>query len=274
MDRKELFNGYDALEKRLNIRNELAKFRRDPLETFLSCSDSKDKYSFFADEIYRYKESYRFFYLSLERFFPEMSIGIRWRNGPYYALKYREKYSQTDRKIADKYNKISKFLEYDFFNCILHARILLDRTISLSRLFINNKSQPSYTSFNDHKKFFIRLLKKDQKYHPHEEYACYLRENTDWFDSPLKDIRDKYLVHQGPKHVRLFGYPGNGHEFSFVVLLPIGENPEKPLSKVRCICLSIPQLADDIRNLLSWFANYGVNCLKGKELLNGRDERI
>ncbi len=264
MDKKEWFKGYEGLEKRLNIRNELAKFRKDPLESFLSCFDRKDKYSFFVDEIYRYRESYRFFYLSLERFLPEMSIGIRWRNGPYYVLKHREKYSQTEKKIADKYNKISKFIEYDLFNCILHSKILLDRAIGLSRLFIKNKLQPSYTSFNNHKKFFITLIDKDLRYDPYEEYACYLRENTDWFEVPLKIIRDKYLVHAGPKHVRLFGYPDMGHEFSFVVMLPNGDNPEKPLSRVKLISLSVPQLADDIRNFLSWLANYGMERLREK----------
>lgn len=273
MDKKKWFTGYEALEKRLNIRNELAKFKKDPLESFLNLFNSEDRYFPFADEIYRYKEAYRFFYLSLERFLPEMSIGIRWRNGPYYALKYRAKYSQTEKKIADQYNKIAKFIEYDFFNCILHSRILLDRAISLSRFFIKNKSQPSYTSFNSHKKFFINLIENDLRYDPHEEYACYIRENTGWFEVPLKIIRDKYLVHAGPQHVRLFGYPDMGHEFSFVVMLPNGDNPEKPLSKIKVISLSVPQLANDISKFLSWLANYGMGCLRENNI-NGRDERI
>lgn len=261
MNNKKHFQGYEALKKRLNIHRELKKFRKDSMEPFLKLLDKEQEFTLFTNDIYRYREAFHFFYLSLTRFLLEMSIAVRWSNGPYYVRKYGGKYSESQRKLANKYNVISKYLEYDFFNCILHSRVLMDRTIGLSRYFIINNQLPSFTSFNNHKKFFKKLKENSKEYGEFEDYAHYIREKTDWFDIPLKIVRDKYLVHIGPKHMRFFGYPGIGHELSLVLVLPVGEE-KKPLSKVNCISVSIPQLANDIQIFLIWFSNYGINCLE------------
>ncbi|HAJ33003.1 MAG TPA: hypothetical protein DCK79_06485 [Candidatus Atribacteria bacterium] len=262
MNNEKWFQGYKALKKKLNISRELKKFRKDPMEPFFRLLDKEQEFTLFADDIYRYREAYNFFYLSLTRFLLEMSIAVRWSNGPYYVRKSRGKYSESQRKLANKYNAISKYLAYDFFNCILHSRILMDKTIGLSRYFITNNQLPSFTSFNNHKKFFKKLKENNEELEQFEDYARCIREETDWFDIPLKIVRDKYLVHAGPKHMRFFGFPGIGHELSLVVVLPAGDEEKKPLSKVNCISVSIPQLANDIQIFLIWFSNYGINCLE------------
>lgn len=262
MNNEKWFRGYKALGKRLNISLELKKFRKDPMESFLGFLGKEQEFTLFANDIYRYREAHYFFYLSLTRFLPEMSIAVRWSNGPYWVWKSRGKYSESQRKLANKYNAISKYLQYDFFNCILHFRILMDKTICLSRYFITNNELPGFISFNKHKKFFENLKKNNEKYGQFEDYASYIREKTDWFDTPLKMIRDKCLVHAGPKHMRILGYPGMGHELSLAVILPVGDEEEKSLSKVNVISVSIPQLANDIQKFLIWFSNYGINCFE------------
>ena len=230
------------------------------MEPFFKLLDKEHEFTLFADDIYRYREAYHFFYLSLKRFLLEMSIAVRWSNRQYYVRKYGGKYSESQRKLANKYNAISKYLAYDFFNCILHFRILMDKTIGLSRYFITNNQLPSFTSFDNHKKFFKELKENNEEFGQFEDYAHYIREETDWFDIPLKIVRDKYLVHAGPKHIRIFGYP-NDHEISLVLILPAGDE-KKSLNKVNCISVSIPQLANDIQKFLIWFSNYGINCLE------------
>jgi len=259
MKDEKWFLGYKGIKKRLNVIKELKKFREDPIVALLNHLEKGKKIDIYADDIYRYCEAYYFFYLSLSRFLPEMSIAVRWSNGPYYVLRYGGKYTKTERKLADKYNEISKYLRYDFQNCILHFRILMDKAIGLSRYFIINNKLPSFTSFDKHKKFFKKLKESNQKYGQFEDYARYIRQETDWFDVPLKMVRDKYLVHVGPKHIRIFGYPSH-HEFNLWII-PSKINNEGKLSN-ELISVSIPRLANDIYKFLIWFSNYGLNCLK------------
>jgi hypothetical protein len=185
-----------------------------------------------------------------------MSLAVRWSKGPYWTRRTGGKYTPGERKLATEYNMIARFLEFDFFNCLLYARMLLDRTVSLSRHFLKGKELPSFTSLNEHKKFFQR---QTRPYGDHEEYAVYIREKTDWFDMPLKIVRDKYLVHSGPNHMRVFGYPGGHHELGLSILIPAGPNPiDKPLERVTVIVVSIPELSRDIADFLAWFCNYGI----------------
>jgi hypothetical protein len=137
--------------------------------------------------------------------------------------------------------------------------MLLDRTIALSRTFLKGANLPSFTSFNTQKKFFQR---QKTPYGDFEEYAAYIREQTDWFDMSLKPVRDKFLVHQGPQHFRVFGYPSNGYELELMILVPNGNDPGKPLARVK---VSIPQLARDIEQFLTWFCAYGLLVLDNRQ---------
>lgn len=255
------FLGHKSIEKRINVRKELKRLRVDPLEQFLSLITDLENPVILQDEISLYREAYSFYYLSLERFLPEMSIAIRYNKGAYYVRKYGGKYTDYEAKIAKQYNAISRYLELDFFNCLLHARILLDRVICLSRHFLDTQHQrtPSFTSFNQHKKFFKRLA---SPYGQHEEYAVYIRSQTNWFDMPLKVVRDKFLIHAGKPHVRTFGYPAGDTELSLVLFIPSGNDASKSLSQVKTINVSIPRLYLEIERFLLWFADYGMRSLK------------
>ena len=251
----------DYLRSRLNVRTELKRLKQDPIEPLLQALGKGPGYVVLQDEFSRYREAYYFYYLSLDRFFHEMSVALRWSKGPYYVRKYGGKYTPSQRKLAAQYNKIARFLEFDFFNCLLYARMLLDRTIALSRHFLKGANLPSFTSFNNHKKFFQR---QKTPYGGFEEYAVYIREQTDWFDTPLKPVRDKFLVHPGPQHFRLFGYPSNGYEFGLMVIVPNDNDSEKPLVRFKEIKVSIPQLARDIEQFLTWFCAYGLLVLDNR----------
>ena len=210
------------------------------------------------NEFSRYGETYYFYFLCLDRFFHEMSLAVRWSKGSYWTRRGGGKYTDAERKLAREYNKVARFLELDFFNCLLYARMLLERTIALSRHFLKNGNLPSFTSFNDHKEFFLRLKHPFGK---HEEYAEYIRSHTEWFDMPLKLVRYKYLVHSGPRHMRVFGCPPGHTELGLMILVPAGPDPSKPLERVKSINVSIPQLAREIEQFLMWFRDYGLKVI-------------
>jgi hypothetical protein len=262
MDNSEWLLGHQPLESKLNVRAELKRLRQDPIEPLIQALGKEPGYLILQDEFSRYLEAYYFYYLSLDRFFHEMSVAVRWGKGPHLVRKYGGKYTPSQRKLAAQYNKIARFLEFDFFNCLLYARMLLDRTIALSRHFLKGANLPSFTSFNDHKKFFQR---QKTPYGGFEEYAAYIREQTDWFDTPLKAVRDKFLVHTGPQHLRVFGYPSNGYEIRLMIMVPNGNDPEKSLARVKVIEVSIPQLARDIEQFLTWFCAYGLLVLGNRQ---------
>ena len=257
--------GHEPLTKRLNVRAELKRYSLDPLYPLLLELGRADSVVVLQDEFSRYRETYACFVLALQRFLPEMSLAVRWARGPYYKRKYGGKYTPSERKLADAYNRVAPYLHLDYYACILWARVLLDRTASLSRYLLTEKNKPSFTSFADHKRFFSRL---SGPYGLHEEYASYVRSSTSWFDEPLKLVRDKFIVHASPQHMRIFGYPGGGHELNMMIMIPDGDDEAKPLSKVRLVSVGIPQMAREVHAFLAWFGEYGVAALR-----SGRSRR-
>ncbi len=251
--------GHKPIDRRLNVKKELKRLSRDPLEPLLQAMGKIPDFVILQDEFSRYREMYYFYYLSLDRFLHENSIAVRWMNGTYDVRKQGGKYTSAQRKLADNYCMINRFLEVDFFNCILYARMLLDRTIALSRYFLEGDNLPSFTSFNDHKRFFQR---QKLSYGEYEDYAAYIREQTDWFEMPLKITRDKFLVHAGKQHIKNFGYT-NKNELSLIIDIPSANFPNEPSENV--IIVSIPQLAQDMETFLIWFSDFGLRVFKNKK---------
>jgi hypothetical protein len=132
----------------------------------------------------------------------------------------------------------------------------MDRTIALARSFIVGIS-PSFTSFNDHKKFFS---KPGVTFGGHEEYAAHLRAKTDWFEMPLKLVRDKFVIHAAPRHMRFLGFPDAGFELDLSIILP--EADGKDFANVRYIRVNAIRLSHDIGGFLAWFNAYGVAAMK------------
>ena len=237
------------------MRTELRRFRRNPLEPLLEQIGLSPRWKHYVTEAGRCAYAYEFYYLSLARFLPEMSVLLRWRLGPYFALKYREPYTPNHAKIARRYHEIAPFVEVDLANCVIHAQILLDRVAPLSRRFLPNRGL-LVRSFHTHRDFFQRLT---QPFGSHQEYAAYLRERTGWFDD-LKEIRDKFLVHAGPEHYRFFGIPSSDAESALV----IRGRDKSGLAEWVTYFVSVPRLARDIDGFLRWFNDYGLRALSGK----------
>ncbi len=207
-----------------------------------------------SDDYSRYEGAYSLYYLSLYRYLHAASVAARYSNE---RLRWRRNLNPKQRRLAEKHKSIRLFLEFDLVNCLLHSRILLDRVAALSRHFLRGQQQlPSFTSFNDHKRFFLKLA---QPYGKHEKYAKYIRDHTDWFDMPLKEVRDKFVVHSSPKHLRLLAYPDGGYELHLNIWLPVDPNADKPLEKTTLITVNPLRLSYDVEAFLKWFCKYGLS---------------
>jgi len=253
--------GHEPISFRPNIREETKRIRRDPLQPLLEALGC-DEINIVSNDMTQYVQAYRFYCLSMERYLREMSLAAR-----YSHLKRcrrpngNRKYTDAERKLAKEYNSIAKYLELDIVNCVIHARILMDRVASISRRFLSANRQPSYTSFNNHKKFFQKFT---GPFCEHEEYAKYIREETDWFEMPIKAVRDKFVVHSSPKHMRFMAYPSGGYELELKIIVPDAPNDEKMLSKFKMISINALRMSYDIETFLTWFNNYGLTALKNR----------
>ena len=238
------------IEKRLNIRFESRRIRRDPLLHFLNRAFV---YSKFGCPRERYEYSYYLYSRSMERVLEQISTAVRYQKGPYYTRSSGRKFGPGQKKLADKARKLRPFLELDVSTCLLHTRILLDRVVALSRVFLTGPKLPNFNSFSDHKKFFIR---NPSAVPGHDEYASYMRENTDWFDIPIKYVRDKFFVHQGPRHFMMYTI---GWEKDDNLTLRIMLMPQKKGDNIEWITFNPWRMSYDVEDFLDWFCSYGLN---------------
>ncbi len=245
------------------MKDQLRQIRHQPLSSLLKLVSPERKDSVGEDEIERFRTAYWMYYLSLDRLLPEMSLAARWRTGPYWALREGMKYTSYERRLAKRYNLVAKYIELDFINSIIHARIVLDRVAGLSRFFLRGSALPSFTSFAEHRKFFITLT---NPYKGHEEYAEYIRSKTDWFEV-LKSVRDKFLVHIGPRHHKFWGFPAETWELDLTLLL-YGDKTRSP--PLQILEFSVPRLAKEIDGFLRWFSAYGVRSFEEADLESGK----
>jgi hypothetical protein len=256
MSKPDFLLGHEPVGGRINVRRELRRIRADPMLPLLDLIGT-EKFAILSSDKSRYEEAYWFYYLSLDRYLHEMSVAARYSKGPYWVRRSggKARYTSLDQSLANQYRKAAPFLEYDLVNCLIHSRILLDRVTALARHFLKGKRLPSFTSFNDHRKFFLNL---SESYGAHDTYARYIREQTEWFEMPLKAVRDKFVVHAGPKHMRFLGYPDGGWELDLIIILPDSDDPSKPLSKIKHIGVNAIRLSREIQGFLKWFCEYGV----------------
>ena len=255
MSEPDFIFGHKPLRRRPNVREELQRLRRDPLEKLLAVIEPTPN-NFLNSKTSRYRKAYYFYYLSMDRYLHGMSVAARYSVGD---LKHIHKYRPSQRRLAKRYRAVSPFLEYDLANCLLHSRVLLDHIAGLSRFFLHGKHLPSFASFSKHKKFFLRLGKP---FGQDEAYASYIRDETPWFDMPIKEVRDKFVVHSSPKHMSFLGYPsGSDYELLLNIMLPDSENLDKPFGKLKMIMVSPLRLSHDLQTFLDWFCSYGLAAI-------------
>jgi len=244
--------GHKPITGPLNVRKESRRFGKDPMENLIKAIGDEDA-SFMKGDIGRYLQAYSWYSLCLKRCFEHISVARRGDAELRYHPR-NEKYSKRQKQIANKSNTIGPYLELDYQNLIIHACILLDRTITISRRFISDGSLPSFTSFNKHMEFLSKnpgALGKD-----HKEYEEELISALEWYRIPIKVLRDKYLMHSSEKHMAFFGWGETNWDLEMITMIPAKLNQKKPLERVKWICFTPRQLARNIESFLSWFAEY------------------
>ena len=245
----------------MNVRKTLRTLKKPPLErTITRLSEQGYSSLIFEDNLSLWSEGYSFYYLTLSRLLPEMSLARR----VHAAKRIDGKHIAIQEKVAKQYNETSEYLLLDIVNFSLHSRILLDRTITLAQYFISGGNIPSFTSFNNHRKFFIN--QKNIPYPTHEPYAKYIREETEWFDT-LKLIRDKFIVHTQPLHTKWLGFSivPQKQDIQLTIQLPRGSKEKGPLSNVEWIHIDVEEIIKQINNFLNFFDNYATNKIKTKQ---------
>jgi hypothetical protein len=268
--------GNEPVAEKLNVRSELAGLRENPLFGLLKLVEKGEHGSRsirFEPDVGaslspagRFLQSYKFYYLALERTLPEISVMARGDRIFKYIKGCR--YTPFQHELAKMYHPAERYIEYDLLSCLLFSRILADRTIALARYFLSEATLPSFTSFNDHKKFFLKL---QGQYGDDEQYAAYMRNDTAWFDS-LKTVRDDFVVHHGKaKYLRLLGYGSSDNDVTLFFVAYPQEDPQHMADfethyKTIQVQLSVRRLAGDINGFLKWFDAYGSKALREGQL--------
>ncbi len=249
--------GNDPVDERLNVAKETARFRRDPLEPLLTALDENGSLVVHGDTG-RYYRAYDFYALCIERVLSHISIGRRFQSEVRHNYGGRRPLSKRQKEISRQYRSQRAFFELDYTNYVIHARILLDRTIGLSRRFLKGPELPSFTSFADHKKFLAKRPRALGK--AHRDYVHRIVNRTSWFDMPLKMVRDKLVVHTPPKHFLMMGYPSH-HDLE-MLFIPADKDKKDLFSQSTILKLSVRRLARDIEDFLTWYNRYALAALK------------
>lgn len=251
----EMIVGHIPVTDRMNVKNELRRFRFDPLRGYLAMLDDITAEMFHGD-VGRYVQAFYWYALSISRVLEHCSIARRWDRELRWhpaAIKYSKRKSQ----IARKRRASRPYQELDYQDLIIYTCILLDRTISLSRRFLRGRRLPSFTSFKNHKAF-LRKQKNglDIEFH---DYADHIASTTDWFEIPLKVLRDKYLMHSSEKHMSYFGWSTDGQwDLEMSTIIGASRHQDNPLEKPKLISFSPRRLARDVEAFLLWFSKYAM----------------
>lgn len=250
--------GNEPVTDRLNVKRELAMFRHDPLVPLLRIIPRPDHHELLIDEVARWQQAWRFFQQSHTRLIPTIAVTLRWSEGPYWAKRERRRLTPSERQLDRRYRELRPYLDLDFANFLIHARILCDRVAGLARYCIHAHPLPSFTSFAEHRDFFEKGRRTEPSL---AEYGRELLARTEWFEMPLKHVRDKFITHTGPRHLPTFGY-STRHDLELVLFIADTKNWEKPLARTNLISVSARRLARQILTFLQWFNEYGSTQLK------------
>jgi hypothetical protein len=245
--------GHKPVTERLNVENEFRRFNTDPLRDYLAPFGDRGA-AFLRGDIGRYVQAFSWYTLCLGRALDHCSVARRCER----ELRWHPvtvKYSIHQAQIARKRKSIGPYQELDYQNLIIHTCILLDRTIALSRRFLRGRNLPSFTSFAQHKAFLKKTPSAiDGRF---RDYADKVATTTDWFEIPLKILRDKYLMHSAERHMTFLGWSTNEEwDLEMVTMISASTDQKKFFERVKGICFSPRRLARDVEAFLSWFSEY------------------
>lgn len=251
--------GHKPVSDRLNLKREMRRFCRDPMDSCLTLINDREA-QLFQGDIGRYVQAFGWYSLCLKRTLNLCSVARLYDKELRWHPVNRE-FSLRQRGIVAKAKAAMPYIELDYQNLIIHAYILLDRTIAISRRFLQGGNLPSFTSFSKHKAFLKTNAGALSKHHG--EYIYLIVNGTGWFEVPLKLLRDKYLMHAAERHVVFFGWH-NGNDWDLTMTTMIGEHPHQtnPLGRGKWITFSPRRLARDMESFLAMFSTYAQKHIK------------
>lgn len=248
--------GNSPVTEAFSLKREIRRFTRDPLEPLVRYLDDGGSLVTHGD-LGRYYRAYDFYAGSLGRVLQHIAIGRRFQSEVRPQYGGRRKLSERQRDISARYRSQRPYFELDFVNFLIHARILLDRTVGLSRRFLAGQELPSFTSFNGHKKFLGKQGHSLGAWH--RLYCQRIVEQTDWFEM-LKFVRDKLVVHMPPEHFLFLGYPS--YQDLEIIFIPVRRGEQDDFGRSTCLKVSVRRLARDIEAFLDWYNGYALAAVK------------
>lgn len=100
--------------------------------------------------------------------------------------------TKSDLLVGKRWKEQEFCLYLDLDDFFIHSNILMDKIARIASVFLEIRPP---RSFSKHKKFLCR--EQNIPFRKDEDYARHIRENTSWFESDLKDVRDDLVVHEG-----------------------------------------------------------------------------
>ncbi|HEY5713772.1 MAG TPA: hypothetical protein VIT68_00265 [Candidatus Gracilibacteria bacterium] len=243
---------HKPVKERLSVKKELDSFCDNPdLCNFLN-EVEKGAPFFMLDASNRFLHSYNSFCLCLERVLWGISVRKRFEK----EIKYHpgnKPFSARQKEISRRYKETSPYTRLDFQNLIIHTCILLNRFLEISRIFVEKNTDInnlSFTSFSKHKK----ALKKHDLGPKLEEYQKFIVDQTEWFEIPLKILRDKFLMHSVEEHMTFLSSPECDHDnLELIIIL---HNP------IKIVGFNPRRLALDLRKHLKTVSKIGLEQIK------------
>ena len=170
----------EPLEK---LQRRIAKLQ-GPKASFLSVAiaDCVRFYEFLAAIWRRLSKDYDFYnsYMSIVK---KRMEGIR--KGPFL--------DPEEDSVLLKHMQETVYLSIDYYDFLIYSKILLDKFAYMAQLLTKTN-----LPYRFHKQKDFLLKRENIPFKPDEEYAEYIRKETNWFDRNLKLSRDELIVHSLP----------------------------------------------------------------------------
>ena len=171
--------------------------------------------------------------------------------------------TEEEKIILEKWTIHHAGLNLDIEDFFIHSNILMDKIARLSNDLLkftkdtdSKFSEFPNNSFFDHRNYFIKLTKL---YTIDEEYAKYIRDNTGWYISQLKNPRDDLIVHEDVPKFWTYNFDGGKSRISRI-RHNIRQN-EKLLQLKEKYYNMFPELADET-NFFTLLNSFELNSGK------------
>ena len=170
-----------------------------------------------------------------------------------------ETHTPEELKSMEQLEDAYKTLYLDYEDFFIHSKILMDRIIFLVRFLLPRvRNMPPATSFTRHRQFFQKP--ENTPFPVDEEYAKYIRENTQWFETMLRAYRDNFVVHDAsfrsmgvisgpaelPRLIRVRGKDAEGREQdrTWTLLMGLREKYLKRIPGLQDLIVNVYELID------------------------------